>query len=100
MSHVAPEYLGKASGSFTALRQLGGAFGLGVAVAVFTASGSSASAQSFTDGFGPALVVCAALALTGAIAGLLAPGRHGAPAPTSAGQAIPVNARAGATREL
>jgi hypothetical protein len=40
MSYVAPEHLGKASGTFTTLRQLGGAFGVAVAVAVFTASGS------------------------------------------------------------
>jgi EmrB/QacA subfamily drug resistance transporter len=94
MTHVAPEQLGKASGTFTTLRQFGGAFGVAAAVAAFTASGSYASAHSFTDGFGPALAVCAALALTGAIAGLLAPARHGARTPTNAGQAIPADAPA------
>jgi len=36
MNAVAPSQLGKASGAFSAMRQLGGAFGLAVAVAVFT----------------------------------------------------------------
>jgi MFS family permease len=100
MSYVAPEHLGKASGTFTTLRQFGGAFGVAVAVAVFTASGSYASAHSFTDGFGPALAVCAALALTGSIAGLFAPARRGAAAPMGADPAIAANAPAAATREI
>ena len=84
MSHVAPQYIGKASGTFTMLRQLGGAFGIAVAVAVFGGSGSYASAQSFSNGYGPALGSCAALALTGAITGLLAPTRPAASAPAVA----------------
>jgi len=79
MSYVAPQYVGKASGTFTMLRQLGGAFG--IAAAVFTGSGSYASAQSFSNGYGPALGSCAALALAGAIAGLLASTRPAASAP-------------------
>jgi predicted MFS family arabinose efflux permease len=81
MSHVAPQYIGKASGTFTMARQLGGAFGIAVAVAVFAGSGSYASAQSFSNVYGPALGSCAALALTGAITGLLAPTRPAASAP-------------------
>jgi len=84
MSHVTPQYIGKASGTFTMLRQLGGAFGIAVAVAVFGGSGSYASAQSFSNGYGPALGSCAALALTGAITGLLAPTRPAASAPAVA----------------
>jgi len=75
LSHVAPQYIGKASGTFTMLRQLGGAFGVALAVAVFAGHGSYASAQAFSDGFGPALGICAALALVGSVTGLLAPGR-------------------------
>ena len=73
LSHVAPQHIGKASGTFTMVRQLGGAFGVALAVAVFAGRGSYASAQAFSAGFGPALGICAALALAGAIAGLLAP---------------------------
>jgi MFS family permease len=100
MSHVAPGHLGKASGAFTTLRQLGGVFGVALAVAVFTASGSDATARSFTAGFGPALAVCATLALIGAIAGLFAPTGRAAPAPRGAGTAIPTTAPAAATREI
>ena len=75
LSHLAPQYIGKASGTFTMLRQLGGAFGVALAVAAFAGRGSYASAQAFSDGFRPALGICAALALAGSIAGLLAPAR-------------------------
>ena len=84
LSHVAPQYIGKASGTFTMLRQLGGAFGVALAVAVFSGQGSYASAQAFSDGFGPALGICAALALAGSVAGLLAPGRPATSQPTAA----------------
>ena len=84
LSHVAPQHIGKASGTFTMLRQLGGAFGVALAVAAFAARGSYASAQAFSDGFGPALGICAGLALAGAIAGLLAPGRPATSQPTAA----------------
>jgi hypothetical protein len=52
------------------MRQLGGAFGLAVAVAVFAEAGSYASPQAFSDGFAAALGAGAALSLAGAIAGL------------------------------
>jgi len=84
LSHVAPQYIGKASGTFTMLRQLGGAFGVALAVAVFAGQGSYASAQAFSDGFGPALAICAALALAGSAAGLLAPGRPATSQPAAA----------------
>lgn len=78
MSHVAPQHIGKASGTFTTLRQLGGAFGVAIAVAVFASAGGYQSAQAFSDGFGPALGVCASLALAAAVVGLLAPGSRAA----------------------
>jgi predicted MFS family arabinose efflux permease len=74
MSHVTLQHVGMASGTFTTLRQLGGAFGLAIAVAVFASAGGYRSAQAFSDGFGPALGTCAALALAGALAGILIPG--------------------------
>ena len=56
------------------MRELGGVFGIAVAVAVFAGAGSYASAQAFTDGFAPAVGVSATLALFGAVAGSLLPG--------------------------
>ncbi len=65
---VAPEHIGKASGTFSTMRQLGGAFGVAILVAVFATTGSYASAQAFTNGFASALAVSAVLSLSGAIA--------------------------------
>ena len=75
VSAVEPAEIGKASGAFQAIRQLGGAFGVAILVAVFAAAGSYASARSFSDGFTPALGVSATLSLLGAIAGLGIPAR-------------------------
>jgi EmrB/QacA subfamily drug resistance transporter len=73
---VAPQEVGKASGTFNTMRQLGGAFGIAILVAVFAGAGSYASAQAFSAGFGPALGLSAALSVLGAIAGLFAPARR------------------------
>jgi EmrB/QacA subfamily drug resistance transporter len=73
---VAPAHIGKASGTFTTTRQLGGAFGFAVLVAVFAGAGSYASPDAFSAGFAPAVGVAAALSLAGAIAGLALPGRR------------------------
>jgi EmrB/QacA subfamily drug resistance transporter len=71
VSSVPGAEIGKASGTFSTMRQLGGAFGLAIAVAVFTGAGSYASASAFSDGFGPALAVSASLSLVGAAVGTL-----------------------------
>ena len=68
--------IGKAAGANSMMRELGGVFGVAVAVAVFAASGSYASPASFVSGFGPAIGVAAGLSLIGAIAGLALPGRR------------------------
>jgi EmrB/QacA subfamily drug resistance transporter len=68
--------LGKAAGANSMMRELGGVFGIAIAVAVFAGAGGYASAAEFTDGFGPAVYVSAGLALLGAAAGLALPGRH------------------------
>jgi EmrB/QacA subfamily drug resistance transporter len=73
---VAPEHIGKASGTFSTMRQLGGAFGVSILVAVFAGTGGYASAQAFTNGFAPALAVSAVLSLSGAIAVLALPTRR------------------------
>jgi EmrB/QacA subfamily drug resistance transporter len=70
------ESVGKAAGANGLLRELGGVFGIAVAVAVFAGAGSYASAEAFTDGFAPAMGVAAALSLVGAITGLALPGRR------------------------
>jgi EmrB/QacA subfamily drug resistance transporter len=70
MGAVSPAELGKASGTLSTMRQLGGAFGLAVAVTVFSAAGSYASPEAFSNGFAPALAVSAALSLGGALAGM------------------------------
>ena len=76
MTAVAAADIGKASGTFSSLRQLGGVFGVAICAAVFAAHGSYASAAAFTGGFGPAMGACAGLALAGAIAGLAIPRRR------------------------
>jgi EmrB/QacA subfamily drug resistance transporter len=73
---IANDALGKAAGANSMMRELGGVFGVAIAVAVFAAAGSYASPATFVDGFGPAIGVAAALALAGAVAGLALPGRR------------------------
>jgi len=70
---IAMDAIGKAAGANSMMRELGGVFGVALAVAVFAATGGYASAATFTDGFGPATGVAAALALIGAVAGLALP---------------------------
>jgi EmrB/QacA subfamily drug resistance transporter len=86
---VASEALGKAAGVNSTMRELGGVFGIAVAVAVFAATGSYASAQAFTNGFGPAIGVSAGLALAGALAAVVLPSRR-----TAATQARTTTAQA------
>ncbi len=76
LSAVGPADIGKASGTFTMMRQLGGVFGLAFAVAVFTGAGSYGSAAAFADGFAPAIAVCAAFSLAGAAVAVAIPGRR------------------------
>jgi EmrB/QacA subfamily drug resistance transporter len=73
---VAPSEIGQASGTFTAVRQLGSAFGLAVLVAVFAGTGSYASPAAFADGFVPAIAVSAGLAFAGVLTALLVPARQ------------------------
>ena len=75
VNSVPPRYIGKASGTFNTLRQLGGAFGVAVLVAVFAAVGGYASPKAFSDGFAAAIGFSAVLALAGAFAGLAVPAR-------------------------
>jgi EmrB/QacA subfamily drug resistance transporter len=65
--------LGKASGVTSLLRELGGVFGIAVAVAAFASFGGYASPAAFADGFTAAAGFAAILALIGAIAGAFVP---------------------------
>jgi EmrB/QacA subfamily drug resistance transporter len=85
---VALDAIGKAAGTNSMMRELGGVFGIAIAVAVFAGAGSYASSEAFLDGFGPATAVTAALSLAGAIAGAALPGRRAA-RETAAARAIP-----------
>ena len=78
------EEVGKAAGANSMMRELGGVFGIAVAVAVFAGAGSFASPDAFLDGFAPAIAVVAALSLAGAIVALALPGRR------QAGEAAPL----------
>ena len=92
MTAVAPADIGKASGTFSMLRQLGGVFGIAICAAVFAAHGSYASPAAFISGFGPAMGACAGLALAGAVAGLAIPRRRqpaALPGPSPARSARP-----------
>lgn len=76
VSSVAPNEIGKASGIFSMLRQLGGAFGVAILAAVFAEVGGFRSPQAFSNGFTAVMSVAAALSLVGTIAGLVLPGRR------------------------
>jgi EmrB/QacA subfamily drug resistance transporter len=88
VASVADEVIGKAAGANSMMRELGGVFGVAVAVAVFAAAGSYASPSAFVEGFQPAILVGAALSLIGAAAGLALPGRRRAVAPVLAVPAL------------
>jgi EmrB/QacA subfamily drug resistance transporter len=92
ISTSSPADIGKASGAFSTMRQLGGAFGVAIVAAVFASAGSYASAATFSHGFGAAIAVAAALALAGALAGVLLP------APTRPERRTPVPAPPAADR--
>ena len=89
LNAVPPAAVGKASGTFNTLRQLGGVVGVALLAAVFSANGSYASPQTFGSGSGAALAVAAALAGAGAVTALFAPGRTGRRVPAAIA-AVPV----------
>ncbi len=67
---VAPSAIGKASGANSMTQEFGGAVGVALLVAVFSTLGGYTSPSFFLDGFAPAMVVCAALALAAAMVAL------------------------------
>jgi sugar phosphate permease len=88
VSSVPPGDIGKATGVFSTMRQLGGAFGVAILAAVFAAAGSYASPAAFSDGFAPAMFTSACLVLAAALAALALAGRR-SPVPAAPAQAAP-----------
>ena len=74
LSSVRPEEEGKASGANSAIRELGGVFGVAVLASVFAHVGGYSSGQTFVDGLTPALWIGAAVVALGAVAALAIPG--------------------------
>ena len=73
---VPAEAIGKAAGTNSTMRELGGVFGIAVSVAVFAGAGGYATAQAFTDGFIPAMGVSAGLSVLAALSGAALPRRR------------------------
>ncbi len=80
MGSVRPEEQGIASGANNAMREVGGALGVAVMAAVFSANGSYLSGQAFVNGLTPALWTGSAAIAAGAVAAVLIPGRRRATA--------------------
>jgi EmrB/QacA subfamily drug resistance transporter len=70
VSAVAPVEIGKASGTLSTIRQLGGVFGVAIAVAIFALAGGRTTPQSFARGFAAANGVLALFSLLGVVAAL------------------------------
>jgi EmrB/QacA subfamily drug resistance transporter len=76
LSAVRPSEAGQASGANNAIRELGGVLGVAVLASVFSASGSYANPQAYTDGMTTAVWVGVAVLGLGALVALLVPGRR------------------------
>jgi EmrB/QacA subfamily drug resistance transporter len=74
LSAVRPEEAGQASGATNAIRELGGVMGVAVLATVFSAHGSYATPQAFSDGVVAALPIGAAVLALGAVMAVLVPG--------------------------
>lgn len=74
---------GTASGAFSTMRQLGGAFGVAILGAVFAGTGGYATPAAFSHGFAVAYSAAAGLAVAGAAAGAVLPGLRRRPAPST-----------------
>ncbi|WCD88062.1 Multidrug resistance protein Stp [Streptomyces xanthophaeus] len=84
MSTVRPADQGKASGTNTAMREVGGALGVAVLASVFSAQGGYETPQAFTDGTVPALWIGAVAVAVAAGLALLLPRKARSPRPVEA----------------
>jgi MFS family permease len=89
LSAVRPEEAGQASGATNAIRELGGVMGIAVLASVFSAHGSYASPQAYTDGMISAVWVGAAVLAAGALVALMIPRVAGRAARSEAPAAVP-----------
>jgi len=78
MSSVEPDDAGVASGANSALRELGGVFGVALLASVLARPGIYTSPHVFIDGFTAAMWVAAGLSALGVVAAACAPGRRAA----------------------
>jgi EmrB/QacA subfamily drug resistance transporter len=72
---VPPAAIGKAAGTNSTMRELGGVLGIALGVAAFAGAGSYASPTEFSDGFVAAMGIASGLSLLAALAGAALPGR-------------------------
>jgi EmrB/QacA subfamily drug resistance transporter len=77
---VPEEAIGKAAGTNSTMRELGGVLGIALGVAAFAGAGGYASPADFSDGFVAAMRVAAGLSLLAALTGAALPSRAHAPA--------------------
>ena len=75
LSSVRPAEEGKASGANSAVREVGGVFGVAVLASVFSRYGGYASPETFNDGLVVATWVGAIVVAFGALAALAIPGK-------------------------
>jgi EmrB/QacA subfamily drug resistance transporter len=78
VSSVPEEAIGKAAGTNSTMRELGGVLGIALGVAAFAAAGSYTSPTDFSNGFVAAMGVAAGLSVLAALAGAALPSRAGA----------------------
>jgi EmrB/QacA subfamily drug resistance transporter len=97
LSAVGSEDLGKASGANSTLQRFGGAFGIAIATAVFTANGHLGTPASYDAGFRPALATAAVMSVLGAAAALFVRARSRRVSPRPVGARLALGGR-GATR--
>jgi hypothetical protein len=67
--------------------EIGGAFGIAIAGAAFAATGGYVTRDAFSDGFTTAYAVAAGMALAGALAAIVLPGRKNRPLPSAPARA-------------
>ena len=98
LSAVAPPEMGKAAGISTMMQRFGAVFAVAIASSVFAAYGRLGSPASVTDGFRPALAVCAALSLLGAATALAVAARRRAAADGAGPAQAAITSQAGPLR--
>jgi len=89
LSAVPAAEAGVASGTNSALRELGGVFGVAVLASSLSATGAYHSPQVFTDGFTGALWIAAGFSAIGIVAALLATPRQARTPAVDAGEPLP-----------